>query len=138
MLTKRLGQLKSISDDGLELALRRFGYAYDRSLLEDRYLDQWIALEALFTQSGEEAETTDRISRRMARLLGADPAQRRALRTEIKGLYGVRSHVVHGASVQHSKIEASVTRADALLRQSLCRRLDDGWNVESLEDEMMG
>jgi hypothetical protein len=126
-------------DEGLALALRRFGYAHDRRLDEDRLIDYWIGLEALYTTSGENQETVDKISRRIARLLGTDQRSRIDLKEEAKTLYNIRSRVVHGGSPSQKglPIEGATLRTEHLLRQSIRRRLEMDWNVDGLEDQMM-
>ena len=127
------------SDSGLSLALRRFEYAYDRRLEDDRLIDHWIGLEALFTTSGERQETVDKISRRIARLLGTDKESRMELKGEAKNLYDMRSTVVHGGvpSRKGPSIAEAAARTEELHRLSIRLRLAKGWTVEAIEVKMM-
>jgi hypothetical protein len=71
----------------LGLAVRRFGSTYDRVTDDDRLIDAWIALEALFLPDGNQ-ELTYRAAMRMARFLGADSAERKELKRRLGTLYG--------------------------------------------------
>ena len=134
------GQVADIEgDDSLALALRRFETAYDRRIDEDRLIDHWIGLEALFTSSEERQETVDKISRRIGRLLGSDVAIRSEVRERARTLYDVRSRVVHGGkpSSKGPKVLAAADEAEQLLRQALRLRLKDHWTIADLESQMM-
>ena len=130
-------RMKALDDSSLRIALRRFEFAYSRPQLEDQLIDIWIALEALFLDRGEKSETTDKISRRMGRLLGKDQGERSAIRRRTKDLYNDRSRLVHGAHLDQERILNSVSESLALLRLSLRKRLIDNWSVDSLERDMM-
>jgi hypothetical protein len=132
-----LDRMKAYEDSSLRIALRRFEFAYSRPQLEDQLIDIWIALEALFLDRGERSETTDKISRRMGRLLGSNAEDRSAIRRKAKELYNTRSRLVHGAHLDQVQILNSVTESLALLRLSLKMRLTDKWSVGSLESDMM-
>jgi hypothetical protein len=123
------------SDPVFELALSRFLIAYERNFIEDRFLDIWIGLEAIFTGKGETAETTDKLARRIGRLLGERVEERLATQKRARYLYGLRSRVVHGDRVDREElIEADAEHFD-ILRKML--KLRSGWTIEGLELAMM-
>jgi len=132
-----MNKMKSFDDSSLRIALRRFEYVYGRPLLEDQLIDIWIALEALFLDRGEKTETTDKISRRVGRLLGNDPTERAAIRRRTKDLYNDRSRLVHGDHLNQERILDSVSESLAILRLSLMKKLLGSWTVDSLEEDMM-
>lgn len=124
-------------DGALDVAIRRLEYAYERSRTEDRMIDYWIGLEALFMSSGDQGEQTDKLSRRIARLLGQDLVERRTLRSSVKRLYGTRSRLVHGVEPDRGQTAVHTEQSGTLLRRSIVRRLVEGWDVQQLEDQMM-
>jgi hypothetical protein len=80
----------------VRLALRRFDAAYERTRPEDKLIDYWVALEALFLKRKERMELSYRAALRIARFLGETPAQRLDLFERMKESYKARSSVVHG------------------------------------------
>lgn len=135
-LSRRMDLLEQ-AKPGLGVALRRFELGYTRGgLPEDRVIDAWVGLEALFTTRQERAEQTDKISRRIGRLLGPTTEARRALVKEAKKLYQVRSAIVHGGAPSRDVADAAL-RSEQILRDAINSRLERGWTVESLEDQMM-
>jgi len=90
---------KSVSirkQPGVAMALRRFGFAYERQRPEDKLVDYCIAFEALLLLEEERAELEHRLALRGSRLVGHDSAMREAVYLELRAAYGARSKVVHG------------------------------------------
>lgn len=106
-----------------ELALRRFEATYERLDLEDRLIDYWIALEALF--GGGQGEISYRISLRIAVLL-TEVGQRRELFRRMKQSYEARSRVVHGSPAKQD-LQELLSETEDVLRLSLRRALDPEW-----------
>jgi len=69
---------------------------------ESKILDCVVALESLFSKSGEGTEIGFRISNRAAILLGENSAKRLELRKEVRDFYNQRSKIVHGVTVNFS------------------------------------
>jgi Apea-like HEPN len=92
------------SDARLSLALARFDDAYARAKPEDRLVDYWVALEALFT-AGIREELKYRASLRIAHFAGARASQdvREELFELIQKSYDWRSSVVHRADLDKEK-----------------------------------
>jgi hypothetical protein len=84
----------------LNIALRRFNYAYERNNPEDKLIDFMVAFEALFFKEGESEEFRNRLSIRVSRFLEREFEQRKLLAKKMKGFYDARSKVVHGEKVQ--------------------------------------
>jgi hypothetical protein len=93
--------------------------------VEGRYIQLWVALEALFGNSSP-GETTYRLAHRLAMFLGQDGEHRdRIYRDAIQG-YRLRSKVVHGHRLREDELSAhsaSVWRSEELLRTALAKIL---------------
>ena len=124
-------------DSGFEVAMRRYEYGYERSNEEDRMVDYWIGLEALFTTADEKAETADKLARRIARLLGETPEARLNMFRKVKTLYRTRSRLVHGSPPSRDRVLADTEESANLLREALRSRLLTRWAVQQLEEMMM-
>jgi hypothetical protein len=109
------------ADITLALALRRLNDSYHRSRLEDRHIDYWTALEALFLRV-DEGELRYRAALLTARFIGVDLADRLDLFEKIKKSYDLRSKIVHGASPpKKMDVPAMINWTAALLRRVLRR-----------------
>lgn len=82
------------------VALRRFNLAYQRNLIEDRFIDYFISLESLYSTTGERGEVTHRISTRASRVLSKKLEDRQTKQIMLKKLYGYRSGIVHGEQIR--------------------------------------
>jgi len=126
-------------DPRIDLALRRLESTYERKLNEDKILDYWIALEALFLPT-QEAELSFRAALRIARYLGESHDERVEIFESVKSSYGVRSKVAHGARLRaEADLEGTVLRTGALLRRALVKALTDGQppNVRQLDRDLL-
>lgn len=83
-------------EGGLEVAVRRFNLAYQRGRPDDRLLDFWIALEALFLPEEPAQELSYRASLRVAFFLERDPVLREQAFRTARESYRARSAIVHG------------------------------------------
>ncbi len=99
------------------LALHRFGSSYDEARIEDRLLDLWIGLEALFSQQIN-AELRYRISLRIAYFLGKTADARRKIFERAKESYDCRSSIVHGEPIKED-LNAITKRTENYLAASL-------------------
>lgn len=79
----------------LNLALRRWNAATERTSPEDSLLDYWIALESLF-MTGINSELKFRASLRIAAMLGRTPEERVTIFEDMSNSYNARSEIVHG------------------------------------------
>jgi hypothetical protein len=115
----------------------RFNMFFGRELVEDQFLDLAICLESLFTRSGESSELTDKISRRVGRLLGSTQDDRMEKASTVRKLYGLRSKLVHGEPVEADVLFENVRVLLRMVRDAIVLKIRDGWSVDSLEREMM-
>jgi hypothetical protein len=127
----------AIKSNPLFIPNSRFNMYYERSLVEDQLLDLAICVEALFSKSDERTEITYRISRRIGRLLGHTQAERIALISRAKDIYNVRSRLVHGGHVETKELFDSVQTLFGIVRDAIVLKIQTGWTVENLDDEMM-
>lgn len=132
-LLELLGLLENPSDDtGLAVAIRRFGFAYERRSNEDRIVDYWVALEALYTERGERGITA-RLAQRIPVISAPTGQERTILAAQVRELYDVRSNVVHGAAVAHGQLDAHAERSAGLVREAILSRLRGRWTPLELD-----
>jgi hypothetical protein len=96
-LVSGYGDLKKGDKNRIDLALQQILRARCQSSPGNRAIDLAIALEVLF-MAREREEISHKISLRVARLLRTSLADRCRMFAEVKGLYGLRSSMVHGGS----------------------------------------
>ena len=111
---------EATSERGYRLATRRFDSSYDRLQEEDRLLDLWIALEALFAPDGQRGEITYKVSRRIPFALSDERGRRVEISNLVKRSYDARSKIVHGDLVPDLK--SIVDETEDVLRNALRRR----------------
>lgn len=89
-------EFKEIDMEGdfLDIAIRRFNYAYERERPEDKLIDYMTAFEALFSEGS--GDLRYKVPLRVARLLETDLEQRKEIHNIIKAGYDARSDIVHG------------------------------------------
>lgn len=104
----------------LDAAIRRFGYAGERTRPEDRLIDLMIAAEALFlsdtTEAKERGEMRFRLSLRFAWFVEANGAARRKRFRHIQNAYDARSAFVHGGTPKEKVLELPNKGKVALIR----------------------
>lgn len=113
-------------DPRIELALRRLESTYERRMLEDKILDFWIALEALFVPS-QVRSIKQKAALRIARYLSQGAGEQKLISNAMKASYKVRSDVAHGTRLTKSmNLEATASKTEALLRKDLVQALASG------------
>jgi hypothetical protein len=103
------------------LALDRFNRGAERQKYEDRLIDYWVALEALFSPADQQ-ELRYRLALRIAYLLADSAAERLTLYDAVRGSYDARSAVVHGRAPKVSMEDITGDTED-ILRRALRRIL---------------
>jgi Apea-like HEPN len=131
-------KLEKLADDNqLALALRRYNDAHERVRPEDKIVDCWIGLEALFASDASQ-EVTFRVSLRAAKLIGSDEEHRFEIYKRLKKLYKTRSSVVHGVPVERPRLERDATDTLEFLRTGLLRWLElSGQVPEQLDRQLL-
>jgi hypothetical protein len=74
----------------LDVAIRRFGYSYERRRSEDKIIDYAISMETIFS-SGSKDSFTHKLRVRCARLIEDDFNERMKISENINDFYKVRS-----------------------------------------------
>jgi hypothetical protein len=116
--------VKRPTDDALMFATQRFNLCDERVSDDDRLVDAWIALEALFSTKRERGAITYRTALRLATLLGRTPGDRQRIRDLVGLSYGLRSEVVHGTPVhkrsgKYAPAADITSQTEDLLRETL-------------------
>jgi hypothetical protein len=103
------------------LALRRLGFAMDRSRYDDKLVDMVISYESLLFKKGESGELQYRISLRLSKLLENDYRKRADVKKAFKNIYKIRSRIVHGSEY---KIDVEIiNNCEDYLRKALRKYL---------------
>ena len=95
-LTGKYADLPDQAQRALSLALRRLRDGTERIELEDRVIDDSIALEALFMEGNEEWDQKKIVSRRASWYFADSHPEREHSRSLLKEFYDRRSAIVHG------------------------------------------
>ncbi len=95
-LWKLFQKIREKKRNRIEIALRRFNFAYTRLLPEDKLIDYIIGFEALLLKKDESQEFSYRLALRGSALLGKTTEDRRKIFAELKTAYNERSALVHG------------------------------------------
>ena len=109
---------------GLQLALRRWRDSADRGRDDDKLIDYWIALEALFMPDSEK-KIKETVSRRAARYTGADAAAKATIKEQLRESYKRRSELVHGEQVMGWNVHAMAYQTRRHLRAALLKVVED-------------
>lgn len=108
---------------GLQLALRRWRESARRGRDDDKLIDYWIGLEALFMpDTSSKIKAT--VSRRVSNYTGVG-ATREKIAKELRESYKRRSELVHGEHIQGWNVHAVAYQTRGHLRTSLLRVLED-------------
>lgn len=118
----------------LDIALRRFSYANERSRSEDKIIDLLIAAEALFlTDSGdakERGEMRFRLALRAGLFSDGEVVSKKNVYDHMRYAYDIRSTIVHGGkpvlpkSKQDGSLEEFVKNTTEYLRTALHKAID--------------
>lgn len=114
-----------LEDGSPRVALTRFNSAHDRQSPEDKFIDLWIGLEALFSPRDE---VRYRLALRIAYFLTDAASEREQIYSTVLDLYNLRSDVVHGRKLsirtsQKLKLESveAVRISEGYLRRALAK-----------------
>lgn len=101
----------------LKIAIARFNYAYERKQGIDSFIDNIVALEALFSKEDDDfRRTTERLSKRIAIFLETDPHKRKEIFCEMIRLYYSRGKIIHGGYTDEINI---ITTRNYLIKSFL-------------------
>jgi len=126
-LRRLYGEMHRLRTGAFRVALSRFDSALDRQSPEDKFIDLWIGLEALFSPRDE---VRYRLALRIAHFLADDAAasEREEIYSTVLDLYDLRSDVVHGRKLaiktsKKLKLESveAVRVSEGYLRRALAK-----------------
>lgn len=104
-----LKMISSSDNNYLKIALNYFRRGRLETYQENRIIDFFVSLEALYSLSGEKTEMRYRISNRLATLIGKDANDRKKIQKESRDLYDLRSSIVHGSKINlDERIQGSI------------------------------
>lgn len=125
--------------DKLSIAIYRFHSAY-HGPIEDRLIDQMIALESLYL--GSEQEVLYKLASRAAFLLRKRKDHRNILFSDLKKAYNFRSRIVHGNNPpSRDEINFISHKTEDYLRQSIIKfltLLSKGYSLKNLKQGNKG
>jgi hypothetical protein len=113
-------------------AVRFLWLALTEELWEIRYINLWVAIEALFGPE-DRRHVTEKVSKRVARFLNSDDQDARIGYQLVKEGYGWRSAAVHGsrlASLNSTKASEIMLIAEGIVLTSLRKILLDPAVIE--------
>jgi hypothetical protein len=113
------------ASDTFRIARDRFTDTYARVRREDRLIDSWIALEALFLARPAEdrGDMRERCAHAITYYLGRDDHHRNGLRSQVMESYSVRAKVVHGLPVDDDKLDQVSRQTARIVGESLRKRI---------------
>ena len=120
-LKKLWGEMKGIDfaeRKSVGLAMRRFGYAYERRLNEDKIIDFMIAFESLFLRGrGAPTKKGQFIALGCSMLIGKNDKEREKITDFLVKAYDKRNKIVHGSGV---KVKPQlISRIEGYLREAI-------------------
>jgi hypothetical protein len=120
-------------NDRQRIALRRFEMAYEREAAEDRLIDCWVALEALFSPS-DRGELRHRIALRAAYFIASSPEERERTYTALRDCYDTRSDIIHGSKPRQD-VRAAAAAVEDYLRGALRKIVSNpaGFQADQLD-----
>jgi hypothetical protein len=96
---------KAYSNPDLLTAITRLEDAYSRTKDEDKLLDYWIALEALFLPEKQIRDMAESIALAVSYYVGQTEDSRKSIQACIRQSHELRSHIIHGKSGKKRALE---------------------------------
>lgn len=119
-----------MSDESLQLAIRRFHLAHTRTLNEDRLLDLWIVLESLLPLQSENRNrrlnSTD-VATAAAYLIGDNISERNSVFQSVLRIQNWRNSIVHNykANKGWGELDQATESASEIAAKSIRRILEN-------------
>ncbi len=118
-----------MSDESLQLAIRRFHLAHRRTLNEDRLLDLWIVLESLLPLQSENRNqrlnSTD-VATAAAYLIGDNISERKSVFQSVLRIQNWRNSIVHNLKPKNGwgELDQVTESASEIAAKSIRRILE--------------
>lgn len=117
---------KAIKNPKLSIAIARFDDAYTRTRNEDKLIDYWTALEALFLSDESNYQMSKTLALAISYYLGKNESERQAIKNDINRSHDLRSDVVHGKKFnQNINLLEILTKTANHLRNALRKRIEE-------------
>jgi Apea-like HEPN len=117
------GPSNNSSAKALRNAIRRLFYAETRAFPEDRLIDLMIAAESIYTMESQ-AELSFRLSQNAALWHDGTNTERLAAFKVVKEAYNLRSKIVHGSTVDGTKVALAASSVRSLLKSGIAKAID--------------
>ena len=145
VIYKTLTSITSNIKGNLQIPIDRWIKSKTNKSNVDKMIDLGVAFEGLYLSEGRREQLTLQFRLRAAWYLGKDKEDRKRLMDEFKTIYDWRSAAVHTGKLPKKtrntpeKVEAFITYAQNLCRDSIMKILEDGkfpdWNELILGEE---
>jgi len=120
---------KALNNNKLTTTLTRFDDSYTRAKLEDKLIDYWTALEALFFLEDEFQDMGKSLALAASYYLGHTSSERTTIYNDLTRSHTLRSHYIHGERKQTKHpLDEMVTKTGNHLRGALCKRIEETEN----------
>ncbi len=96
----------------------------DRGRDDDKLIDYWIALEALFMPDSDK-RIKETVSKRASLYTGADAAAKAAIKEQLRESYKRRSELVHGEQLVGWNVHVIAYQTRQHLRAAMLRVIED-------------
>ncbi|SRR6266496_2001238 len=120
---------KALNNDKLTTTINRFEDSYTRTKLEDKLIDYWTALEALFFLEDEFQDMGKSLALAASYYLGRTSSERTTIYNDLTRSHTLRSHYIHGERKQtRHPLDEMVTKTGNHLRSALRKRIEETEN----------
>lgn len=117
---------KTLKNDKLRTTITRFADSYARAKLEDRLIDYWTALEALFFLEDEFQDMGKSLALAASYYLGSTSGERSTVYNDLTRSHTLRSHYIHGErkKTKHP-LEEMAVKTEKHWRNALRKRIEE-------------
>jgi Apea-like HEPN len=116
---------KAYSNPDLLIAISRLEDAYSRTKDEDKLLDYWIALEALFLPEKQTRDMAESIALAVSYYIGQTEDSRKSIQASIRQSHELRSHIIHGKLGKKRALEEMIMKTGNYVRFALRKRIEE-------------
>ncbi len=117
---------KAFKNAKLSIVITRFEDAYTRIKNENKLIDYWTALEALFLSDESSYQMSKTLALAIAYYIGSNELDRQSIKHDISRSHDLRSDVVHGKKINHNiNLLELLTKTGTHLRKALRKRIEE-------------
>jgi Apea-like HEPN len=116
---------EAYANPDLLTAITRLEDAYSRTKDEDKLLDYWIALEALFLPEKQTRDMAESIALAVSYYIGQTEDSRKSIQASIRQSHELRSRIIHGKSGKNRALEEMITKTGNYVRLALRKRIEE-------------